>query len=54
MTLGTLLVLLGLILAIVACFADNFAGRVRTLVLPAAVVLIALGVLLGSSPLIKA
>ena len=53
MTLGTFLVLVGTLLAIVAFFADNFAGRVRSYVLPAAVTLIGLGVLVGAAPLIK-
>jgi len=53
MTLGTFLVLLGLILAVVSCFTDGWRNRARGFVLPAAVVLIALGVLIGASPLIK-
>lgn len=54
MSLGTFLVLLGLILAVVACFAG--VGRDRRYsgyVLPAAVILVALGVLVGASPLIE-
>lgn len=53
MTLGTFLVLLGFILALVAVFADRFAGRAGAFLLPAAVALVALGVLVGAAPLIK-
>lgn len=53
MTLGTFLVLLGFILALVACFADRVNGRFGGFILPAAVALVALGVLVGAAPLIK-
>lgn len=45
--IGAILVLIGLVLAIVDCFAP------RRLLLHAAVILIALGVLIGAEPLIS-
>ncbi len=52
MSLGTLLVLLGFILALVSMAGDRI-GRAGGYLLPAAVALIGLGVLLGSTPLVK-
>ncbi len=52
MTLGTLLVFLGFILALVSLVADR-VGRFGGFLLPAAVALVGLGVLLGAAPLIK-
>jgi len=52
MSLGNLLVLLALILALVSLIADRI-GRFGGYLLPLAVALLALGVLLGSTALIK-
>ena len=54
MTLGTLLVLLGLILALVALFADRVGFRYGGVLVPLSVVLVALGVLVGADTLIHA
>lgn len=53
MSLGTLLVLLGFILALVSLVADR-VGRFGGYILPLAVALVALGVLLGGGDFIKA
>ena len=55
MSIGTLLVLLGFILAILAVFAGSVGrfGAYSGRVLAAAIALVAFGVLLGAAPLIK-
>lgn len=51
MSLGTLLVLLGLVLAVVSLAGDR-VGRYAGYTLPLSVVLVALGVLVGAAPLV--
>lgn len=55
MSIGTLLVLLGLILAALAAFAGGHAryGAYSCRAVAAAVVLVSFGVLLGAAPLVK-
>lgn len=52
MSLGSFLVLLGLILAVVSLFSER-AGRFGGYLLPVSVVLVALGVLFGAGAVIE-
>jgi hypothetical protein len=51
MSLGTLLVLVGLILAVIS-LAGGRTGWFGSYILPTAVALIALGILVGAGPLV--
>lgn len=53
MSLGNLLVLIGMLLAVISIFADGFPSLARRFVLPVAVFCIALGILVGSPALVR-